>query len=109
MVHGYALVSPLSHAGMSPARNFRKVDHHETLGIISLMNAKTGDYIAKMPMEILRRVVRGKLRDLFRTSIDIVFGMNLTSMKVDSTSAAVIFNNGEREEQGILILGADGG
>ncbi|PKX88958.1 FAD-dependent oxidoreductase [Aspergillus novofumigatus IBT 16806] len=65
---------------------------------IPFVNGATGELMAKIPMPSPKRVIRGKLRDLLRTGVEVRFGMRLT----------VADFNGQ-EVRGSVLVEADGG
>ncbi|KAH8698913.1 hypothetical protein BGW36DRAFT_152598 [Talaromyces proteolyticus] len=79
---------------------------------IPLVNGRTGEIMAKMPMPSARRVVRGKLRDLLKTEIDIQYGSTLTDIQIDhpetKNSVTALFNGGDVVAKGNMLIGADG-
>lgn len=78
-------------------------------GSIPVVNGRTGELMAKVPMPHPKRIVRGKLRDLFRKDIDVQFGHILTDLQVDEEGVTAIFNKGEKTVKGAVLIGADGG
>ncbi|KAJ5887310.1 hypothetical protein N7504_011357 [Penicillium tannophilum] len=77
-------------------------------GSIPVVNGRTGELMAKVPMPHPKRIVRGKLRDLFRKDIDVQFGHILTDLQVDEEGVTAIFNKGEKTVKGAVLIGADG-
>ncbi|GKZ17223.1 hypothetical protein AbraCBS73388_007275 [Aspergillus brasiliensis] len=75
-----------------PSQSFAQLKSAETnpfeeqdpdvAGNIPLVNGRTGKLLAEIPMPSPRRIVRGKLRDLFRQDIDVHFGQALTDLHV---------------------------
>ncbi|KAF5560475.1 FAD NAD(P)-binding domain-containing protein [Fusarium phyllophilum] len=80
-------------------------DHAKT---IPMVNGKTGELLTYVKAEGPRRVHRGRLRDLFRTGVNVHFGMELTNFKVEGDTVTAIFNNGSEVRQGSFLVGADG-
>lgn len=81
----------------------------KVVGKIPLINGRSGDLLANIPMPSPRRVVRGKLRDMFNTDIDVVYGQALTDLHVGADGITAIFNGGETAINGTVLIGADGG
>ncbi|RHZ50660.1 uncharacterized protein CDV56_102959 [Aspergillus thermomutatus] len=73
---------------------------------IPFVDGATGEVVAKIPMPHPKRVVRGKLRDLLRTDVEIRFGMRLTDVRVEDDGVVAVFN-GEMV-RGSVLVGADG-
>ena len=102
-----------------PAKIFEQLKSVETnpweeqdpteAGNIPVVNGRTGELMAKVPMPHPKRIVRGKLRDLFRKDIEVQFGQTLTDLRVDGEGVTAIFNNGDRIVKGAVLIGADGG
>lgn len=76
---------------------------------IPVVNGHNGRLLANVPMPSPRRIVRGKLRDLFRQGIEVEFGQALTDFHVGPDGVTAIFNNGEKTAKGTMLIGADGG
>ena len=76
---------------------------------IPLVNGRTGELLTAVPMPNPKRIVRGKLRDLFRKDIEVHFGHVLTDLRVESDGVEAIFNGGEKTVKGTVLIGADGG
>ncbi|GKZ46144.1 hypothetical protein AbraIFM66951_009044 [Aspergillus brasiliensis] len=101
-----------------PSQSFAQLKSAETnpfeeqdpdvAGNIPLVNGRTGKLLAEIPMPSPRRIVRGKLRDLFRQDIDVHFGQALTDLHVGPDGVTAIFNNGETTVKGTMLIGADG-
>ncbi|OGM39338.1 hypothetical protein ABOM_012040 [Aspergillus bombycis] len=75
---------------------------------IPILNGSTGELLATVLMPSPRRIVRGKLRDLFRQGIDVHFGQALTGLHVGPDGVTARFNNGETTAKGTVLIGADG-
>ncbi|KAJ4148686.1 hypothetical protein NW765_017553 [Fusarium oxysporum] len=75
---------------------------------IPMVNGKTGELLTYVKAEGPRRVHRGRLRDLFRTGVDVHFGMELTDFRVEGDMVTAIFNNGSEARKGFYLVGADG-
>ncbi|GIJ92636.1 hypothetical protein Asppvi_001914 [Aspergillus pseudoviridinutans] len=73
---------------------------------IPFVNGATGELMAKIPMPSPKRLIRGKLRDLLRTGVDVRFGMRLTDIRVEDDGVVAIFNG--EEVKGSVLVGADG-
>ncbi|EAW25690.1 FAD-dependent oxidoreductase [Aspergillus fischeri NRRL 181] len=73
---------------------------------IPFVNGATGELMAKIPMPSPKRVIRGKLRDLLRTGVEVRFGRRLTDIRVDDDGVVAVF---DREVvRGSVLVGADG-
>jgi hypothetical protein len=79
------------------------------VGSIPVVNGRTGELLAKVPMPDPKRIVRGKFRDLLRTDIAVHFGHALTDLRVEGDGVTAVFNGGERIVKGTVLIGADGG
>ncbi|OJJ65499.1 hypothetical protein ASPBRDRAFT_201764 [Aspergillus brasiliensis CBS 101740] len=75
---------------------------------IPVVNGHNGKLLANVAMPSPRRIVRGKLRDLFRQGVEIEFGQALTDFHVGRDGVTAIFNNGEKTAKGTMLIGADG-
>lgn len=75
---------------------------------IPIINGRSGDMLASIPMPSPKRVVRGKLRDLFNVGIDVHYGQALTNIYVGSDGITAVFNGGETAVNGTILIGADG-
>ncbi|KAF7183835.1 hypothetical protein CNMCM7691_004257 [Aspergillus felis] len=73
---------------------------------IPFVNGATGELMAKIPMPSPKRLIRGKLRDLLRTGVEVRFGMRLTDIRVEDDGVVAIFNG--EEVKGSVLVGADG-
>ncbi|GKZ30515.1 hypothetical protein AbraIFM66950_009354 [Aspergillus brasiliensis] len=101
-----------------PSQSFAQLKSAETnpfeeqdpdvAGHIPVVNGRTGKLLAEVPMPSPRRIVRGKLRDLFRQDIEVNFGQALTDLHVGPDGVTAIFNNGETTAKGTMLIGADG-
>ncbi|KAJ6134202.1 hypothetical protein N7523_000524 [Penicillium sp. IBT 18751x] len=80
----------------------------KVVGNIPLINGRSGELLANVPMPSPRRIVRGKLRDLFNVDIDVRYGQSLTDVHVNSDGVTATFNNGETVVNGMVLIGADG-
>ena len=80
-----------------------------TASNIPMINGRSGEVFANASMPSPRRVVRGKLRDLFKTGIDIHYDQHLTDFDVGSDGITAIFNGGKAVVNGTHLVGADGG
>lgn len=76
---------------------------------IPLINGRSGELLAKIPMPSPKRIVRGKLRDLLNVDLDVRYGQSLTGLHVGSDGITAIFNDGETVVNGTVLIGADGG
>ena len=76
---------------------------------IPVVNGRSGELLANIPMPSPKRIVRGKLRDLLNMDIDVRYGQSLTDLHVGSDGITAIFNNGETVVNGTVLIGADGG
>jgi hypothetical protein len=74
---------------------------------IPFVNGATGELMAKIPMPSPKRVIRGKLRDLLRTDVEVRFGRRLTDIRVDDDGVVAVFDG--EEVRGSVLVGADGG
>lgn len=74
---------------------------------IPFVNGATGELMAKIPMPSPKRVIRGKLRDLLRTGVEVRFGMGLTGIRVEDDGVVAVFDG--EEVKGSVLVGADGG
>ncbi|KAJ6006717.1 hypothetical protein N7451_004661 [Penicillium sp. IBT 35674x] len=77
-------------------------------GSIPVVNGRTGELLARVPMPHPKRIVRGKLRNLFRNDIDVQFGYTLTDLQVNEEGVTAIFNKGEKTVKGAVLIGTDG-
>ncbi|KAJ5528148.1 hypothetical protein N7513_012307 [Penicillium frequentans] len=77
-------------------------------GSIPVVNGRTGELLARVPMPHPKRIVRGKLRDLFRKDIDVQFGHILTDLQVNNEIVTATFNEGEKTVKGAVLIGTDG-
>ncbi|KAJ0132796.1 Heptaketide hydrolyase ayg1 [Fusarium oxysporum f. sp. albedinis] len=75
---------------------------------IPMVNGKTGELLTYVKAEGPRRVHRGRLRDLFRTGVNVHFGMELTDFRVECGMVTAIFNNGSEARKGFYLVGTDG-
>lgn len=75
---------------------------------IPLLNGKTGDLITHVKADGPRRVHRGRLRNLFRTGLEVHFGMELTDLTIENDIVTTVFNNGASVWKGRYLVGADG-
>ncbi|GFF41027.1 hypothetical protein IFM58399_06125 [Aspergillus lentulus] len=73
---------------------------------IPFVNGATGELMAKIPMPSPKRVIRGKLRDLLRTGVEVRFGMGLTGIRVEDDGVVAVFDG--EEVRGSVLVGADG-
>ncbi|KAJ5674770.1 uncharacterized protein N7477_004704 [Penicillium maclennaniae] len=80
----------------------------KVVGNIPLINGRSGELLANVPMPSPRRIVRGKLRDLFNVDVDVRYGQSLTDVHVNSDGVTATFNNGETVVNGTVLVGADG-
>lgn len=108
--HIEACLPPRIFEQLKSAENnpWEEQDPTETGGI-PVINGRTGELLAKVPMPHPKRIVRGKLRDLFRKDIDVQFGQILTNLQVDEDGVTATFNDGEKTVKGAVLIGADGG
>lgn len=74
---------------------------------IPFVNGATGELMAKIPMPSPKRVIRGKLRDLSRTGVEVRFGRRLTDIRVEDDGVIAVFDG--EEVRGNVLVGADGG
>lgn len=74
---------------------------------IPFVNGATGELMAKIPMPSPKRVIRGKLRDLLRTGVEVRFGRRLTDIRVEDDGVIAVFDG--EEVRGNVLVGADGG
>lgn len=72
------------------------------------MDCKTGEVLVAAKVDDGRRVVRRKLRDLFRRGIDVRFGYKLAGVDTSGEGVTATFENGEVVRVDVLV-GADGG
>ncbi|CAG8903149.1 unnamed protein product [Penicillium egyptiacum] len=80
----------------------------KVVGNIPVINGRSGELLANIPMPSPKRIVRGKLRDLFNVDIDVHYGQALTDIQVGSNGITAIFNGGEMVVDGTVLIGADG-
>ncbi|EAL84359.1 FAD-dependent oxidoreductase [Aspergillus fumigatus Af293] len=73
---------------------------------IPFVNGATGELMAKIPMPSPKRVIRGKLRDLLRTGVEVRFGRRLTDIRVEDDGVIAVFDG--EEVRGNVLVGADG-
>ncbi|GFF34351.1 kynurenine 3-monooxygenase [Aspergillus udagawae] len=73
---------------------------------IPFVNGATGELMAKIPMPSPKRLIRGKLRELLRTGVEVRFGMRLTDVRVEDDGVVAVFD--EEVVRGSVLVGADG-
>ncbi|GIC94655.1 uncharacterized protein Aud_001984 [Aspergillus udagawae] len=73
---------------------------------IPFVNGATGELMAKIPMPSPKRLIRGKLRELLRTGVEVRFGMRLTDVRVEDDGVAAVFDG--EVVRGSVLVGADG-
>jgi phytoene dehydrogenase-like protein len=73
---------------------------------IPFVNGATGELMAKIPMPSPKRLIRGKLRELLRTGVEVRFGMRLTDVRVEDDGVVAVFDG--EVVRGSVLVGADG-
>lgn len=76
---------------------------------IPITNGATGEILVQVPMPSPKRVVRGKLRNLIKSDVEVHYGKVLTDLKVEGNGVIAAFSDGELSRKGSLVIGADGG
>ncbi|KAF5023033.1 hypothetical protein F66182_4917 [Fusarium sp. NRRL 66182] len=75
---------------------------------IPMINGRTGQVLTHVKADGPKRVVRGRLRDLFKTGIDVKYGMDLSGLHVDGNTVVASFNNGTEIQKASYVVGCDG-
>lgn len=78
----------------------------EEAAALPIVDGKTGASLVKVKVDDARRVVRGRLRDLFRREIDVHYGFKLTKVEAKD-KVYTTFENGDTIQADVLV-GADG-
>ncbi|KAF9870872.1 hypothetical protein CkaCkLH20_11544 [Colletotrichum karsti] len=74
---------------------------------LPISDGKTGELLFAAPVDDARRVVRQKLRNLFRQELNVNFGHELLEVKIHQGEVVLAFQHGESITADIVI-GADG-
>ncbi|KAF4872472.1 FAD-dependent monooxygenase cctM [Colletotrichum siamense] len=80
---------------------------HDEAQSLPVVDGKTGEVLVAAKVDDGRRVVRRKLRDLFRRGIDVRFGYKLAGVDTSGEGVTATFENGEVVRVDVLV-GADG-
>ncbi|KAJ0346804.1 hypothetical protein KNSL1_007080 [Colletotrichum chrysophilum] len=81
---------------------------HDEAQSLPVVDGKTGEVLVAAKVDDGRRVVRRKLRDLFRRGIDVRFGYKLAGVDTSGEGVTATFENGEVVRVDVIV-GADGG
>ncbi|KAF5520813.1 FAD-dependent monooxygenase cctM [Colletotrichum aenigma] len=80
---------------------------HDEAQSLPVVGGKTGEVLVAAKVDDGRRVVRRKLRDLFRRGIDVRFGYKLAGVDASGERVTATFENGEVVRVDVFV-GADG-
>ncbi|KAK1849775.1 hypothetical protein CCHR01_07593 [Colletotrichum chrysophilum] len=80
---------------------------HDEAQSLPVVDGKTGEVLVAAKVDDGRRVVRRKLRDLFRRGIDVRFGYKLAGVDTSGEGVTATFENGEVVRVDVIV-GADG-
>lgn len=81
---------------------------HDEAQSLPVVGGKTGEVLVAAKVDDGRRVLRRKLRDLFRRGIDVRFGYKLAGVDASGERVTATFENGEVVRVDVFV-GADGG